>query len=68
MVVIDAESGNLGVNNEKQEDDEDDVGDVAGVLPDKIDRRGGVHREWADGGEVINNNTIDSVDAVSEEV
>ena len=41
-VIIDAETGELGVDDDDDENDENDVGEVAHVLPDAVDGGGSI--------------------------
>lgn len=61
-IVVDAEAGELRINDDKEEDDENDVGDVAGVLPDEVDGRVGFHTEGWNNRKTI----YDVVDSINE--
>ncbi len=52
----------MRVDDDKEENDEDNVGDVAGILPDKVDRRVGFHAERRNDRKAI----YDIVDSVDE--
>lgn len=68
MIIINTEAGELRIDDDKEENHEDDISDVARVLPDQVDRRGIVHGEGADSGEVFDQDAVDGVDTASEEI
>lgn len=61
-VIIDAQAGELGIDDDENEDNEDDVGKVAHVLPDEIDGRAVVGRDSVDFEEFVE----DAGDVVDE--
>lgn len=65
-VVVDAEAGELRINDDKEEDDEDDVGDVAGVLPDEVDGRVGFHTKGRNNRKTIYD-VVDSIDEFGDD-
>lgn len=64
-VIVDAEAGELRIDDDEEEDDEDDVSDVAGVLPDDVNRGGVVHRDGRDF-EHVADSGIEGVDSVCD--
>lgn len=65
-VVVDAEAGELRINDDKEEDDENDVGDVAGVLPDEVDGRVSFHTKgWNDRKTIYD--VVDSIDEFGDD-
>lgn len=65
-VVVEAEAGELRINDNEEEDDEDDVGDAAGVLPDEVDWGVGFHAERRDNRKTIYD-IVDGVDKLSDD-
>lgn len=65
-VVVDAKAGELRINDDKEEDDEDDVGDVAGVLPDEVDGRVGFHTKGWNNRKTIYN-VVDSINEFGDD-
>lgn len=66
-VVVDAKSGELGIDDEEDEDNEDDVGEVAHIGPDLENWGGGVGDEGLHD-EKLFNKTINSVDETAARV
>lgn len=65
-VVVDAKAGELRINDNKEEDDENDVGDVAGVLPDEVDGRVGFHTKGRNNRKTIYD-VVDSIDEFGDD-
>lgn len=66
-IVTKAEAGDLGVDDDENEDDEENVTDVAGIFPDGVDGRGIIGGEGLDGEEIFDE-AIEGVDGLGGEV
>ena len=65
-VIIDTDTGDLRVNNNQEEDDEDDVGDISEVGPDDVDWRSGFSRNRVNSDKVFKD-FIGAIDDICEE-
>lgn len=65
-VVVEAEAGELGIDDNEEEDDEDDVSDATGVLPDEVNWRVGFHAKRRNDRKAIYD-IVDSIDEFSDD-
>jgi len=64
-VIINSDTGDLRIDNDKEEDDEDNISDIAEITPDYMNRGVIVDGDWIDFDEIFEN-FVGAVNNVSE--